>query len=111
MLKTLANQKRLRRRHTVGGTKDFADWEQIIRANAKSNRDNRSAWDRLEPVTNDQELNVNRSLQTWLQGQKERMRTSSPDLMGLTIEERRLSLPDAVMAAEMKMPSLLESQV
>lgn len=28
--KTLANQKRVRRRHTVGGTKDFAGWQETL---------------------------------------------------------------------------------
>ena len=27
--KTLANQRKIKRRHTVGGTKDFAEWEEI----------------------------------------------------------------------------------
>ena len=27
--KTLANQRKIKRRHTVGGSKDFAEWEEI----------------------------------------------------------------------------------
>lgn len=41
--KTLTNQRRIKRRHTVGGTKDFGDWEKIVRSHRsqkgkKSNR-------------------------------------------------------------------------
>ena len=115
-LKTLANQKRVRRRHTVGGTKDFGEWEKIVNnKNAvNANQNKNSAWSQLEPVTNNPLLNVNRSLETWLQTQQ-KIRASSPDLTG-DVDARRLSLPDSMMseqanAPSMHMPSLLESQV
>jgi len=41
--KTLANQRKIKRRHTVGGTKDFAEWEEIYnnqRNNAFEEDDN-----------------------------------------------------------------------
>lgn len=37
-----------------------------------------SAWDRLQPLITDEDLNVDRSLKTWMRS--ERMRTSSPEL-------------------------------
>ena len=37
-----------------------------------------SAWDRLQPLVSDEDLNVDRSLKTWMKS--ERMRTSSPEL-------------------------------
>lgn len=37
-----------------------------------------SAWDRLQPLISDEDLNVDRSLKTWMRS--ERMRTSSPEL-------------------------------
>ena len=41
--KTMNNQKRrIRRRHTVGGTKDFAEWEAIINAENTDKTNNRS---------------------------------------------------------------------
>ena len=37
--KTMNNQKRrIRRRHTVGGTKDFAEWEAVINAENEAKR-------------------------------------------------------------------------
>ena len=41
--KTLANQRKIKRRHTVGGTKDFAEWEEIYnnhRNNVSDDEDN-----------------------------------------------------------------------
>ena len=41
--KTLTNQRRIKRRHTVGGTKDFGEWETIVRShrNHKGKKSNR----------------------------------------------------------------------
>ena len=44
-----------------------------------------SAWDRLQPLVSDEDLNVDRNLKTWMSS--ERMRTSSPELC------RRSALP------------------
>ena len=49
-----------------------------------------SAWDRLQPLISDEDLNVERSLRTWMRS--ERMRTSSPELC------RRSELPTAAVA-------------
>lgn len=93
----------LKRRHTVGGTRDFdkviaqegfiyigqvvdtIDPKVRIRWLAdKSDERNVipaprwSAWDRLQPLVSDEDLNVDRSLKTWMRS--ERMRTSSPEL-------------------------------
>ena len=41
MMKTIANQKsKIRRRHTVGGTKDFAEWERIMEEATAANAEN-----------------------------------------------------------------------
>ena len=61
-----------------------------------------SAWDRLQPLISDEDLNVERSLRTWMRS--ERMRTSSPELC------RRSELPSAgSTAAGQEQPSLVDS--
>jgi len=109
MLKTLANQRRIRRRHTVGGTKDFAGLERVIKR--KMREDGGGDFD------------------AWLRETVASARvTSNPDLVppaaaclaALTTDDpasRRLSLPDTVLAeaavtpAGVPMPALLESKV
>lgn len=49
-----------------------------------------SAWDRLQPLITDEDLNIDRSLKTWMRS--ERMRTSSPELC------RRLETTAAAVA-------------
>jgi len=72
----------IKRRHTVGGTKDLAKWAwlqsggEVSRHQKANNRV--SAWERLQPLVADEKLNTDRSLETWLA--RERIRTSSPDL-------------------------------
>ena len=106
LLKTLANQKRIRRRHTVGGTKDFAEWDAVVREQEEAKKEEEAA--RLE-----------RSLMAYL------LRASSPDLgresnktavrrrravlLRAKDDPRRLSLP--ADGKPLKMPSLLESKV
>ena len=100
----------LKRRHTVGGTRDFdkvrihwlvgtngaanssrhrrrgdnnkdcrQDKEDCDECSAQDNASARwSAWDRLQPLVSDEDLNVDRSLKTWMRS--ERTRTSSPEL-------------------------------
>lgn len=73
----------LKRRHTVGGTRDF---DKVRIRWLADNSDERnvipaprwSAWDRLQPLISDEDLNVDRSLKTWMRS--ERIRTSSPEL-------------------------------
>merc|ERR1712071_617695 len=81
----------LKRRHTVGGTRDFDKVR--IRWLTNNNHNHKddcceeenvaasprwSAWDRLQPLISDEDLNVDRTLKTWMRS--ERMRTSSPEL-------------------------------
>lgn len=71
----------IKRRHTVGGTKDLAKWAwlqsgEVSRNTPRSTR--LSAWERLQPLVADERLNTDRSLEAWLA--HERIRTSSPDL-------------------------------
>merc|ERR1712071_743651 len=82
----------LKRRHTVGGTRDFDKVR--IRSLTNNNHNHKddccceeenvaasprwSAWDRLQPLISDEDLNVDRILKTWMRS--ERMRTSSPEL-------------------------------
>ncbi|XP_042892748.1 rho GTPase-activating protein 21-like isoform X4 [Penaeus japonicus] len=71
----------IKRRHTVGGTKDLAKWAwlhsgEMSRSSPRSTR--LSAWERLQPLVADERLNTDRSLEAWLA--RERIRTSSPDL-------------------------------
>lgn len=71
----------IKRRHTVGGTKDLAKWAWLQSGEATRNspRSTRlSAWERLQPLVADERLNTDRSLEAWLA--RERIRTSSPDL-------------------------------
>ena len=127
--------RRLRRRHTVGGTKDFADIEIIEPtpsseletasghgvdtyddSNIGNGESNPSSYNR-EPVFPNASLyhhsvmmNVDRSLGQWIRRQQ-KIGKSSPDL---SIIGRRLSLPDSVLAASAAFypfTSLLESQV
>lgn len=87
------NNRRIRRRHTVGGTKDFGDG--VV---SGSRRNGHTAWDRLQPLVTDEELNVDRSLGVWLK----RNRPAN----------RRLSLPDsAAVSAALKLPKHMESHV
>ncbi|KAK4297929.1 hypothetical protein Pmani_029687 [Petrolisthes manimaculis] len=72
----------IKRRHTVGGTKDLAKWawvhsgEGSVRNQSRATR--LTAWERLQPMVADERLNTDRSLEAWLA--HERIRTSSPDL-------------------------------
>nr|XP_045597561.1 uncharacterized protein LOC123757768 [Procambarus clarkii] len=71
----------IKRRHTVGGTKDLAKWAWLQSAEVSRNapRSTRlSAWERLQPLVADERLNTDRTLEAWLA--HERIRTSSPDL-------------------------------
>ena len=58
--KTLANQRKIKRRHTVGGTKDFAEWEEIY-----SNQRNNTLGD--EDSNNGTELHLDNQSQYALQ--------------------------------------------
>ena len=129
--------RRLRRRHTVGGTIDFADIE-IIEPNATSELEtvsghgvgmdayddsnngngesNMRSYDRETIFPNASlyhhsvMMNVDRSLGQWIRRQQ-KIGKSSPDL---SLIGRRLSLPDSVLAASAAFypfTSLLESQV
>ncbi|XP_064115539.1 uncharacterized protein LOC135221710 isoform X4 [Macrobrachium nipponense] len=71
----------IKRRHTVGGTKDLAKWAWLQSGEATRNNPRSarlSAWERLQPLVADERLNTDRSLEAWLA--HERIRTSSPDL-------------------------------
>lgn len=71
----------IKRRHTVGGTKDLAKWAWLhsIELSKNALRATRlTAWERLQPLVVDERLNTDRSLEAWLT--HERIRTSSPDL-------------------------------
>lgn len=71
----------IKRRHTVGGTKDLAKWAWLHSVEMSKNalRATRlTAWERLQPLVVDERLNTDRSLEAWLT--HERIRTSSPDL-------------------------------
>ncbi|XP_053654550.2 uncharacterized protein RhoGAP19D isoform X4 [Cherax quadricarinatus] len=71
----------IKRRHTVGGTKDLAKWAWLQSAEASRNAScaiRLSAWERLQPLVADERLNTDRTLEAWLA--HERIRTSSPDL-------------------------------
>ncbi|KAK7073747.1 hypothetical protein SK128_025901 [Halocaridina rubra] len=71
----------VKRRHTVGGTKDLAKlaWLQCGEMTRNVQRSARlSAWECLQPLVADERLNTDRSLEAWLA--RERIRTSSPDL-------------------------------
>lgn len=112
-IKSTRGQRKVRRRHTVGGTKDFAEWEQIL--NNKNLMNQSNVWVELG-------LAVTRNLEAWLQSQEQqqqKIRASSPDLTSSnSVDLRRLSLPDSSFLADatpltscVPMPSLLESQV
>ncbi|XP_050691125.1 uncharacterized protein LOC126982886 isoform X3 [Eriocheir sinensis] len=71
----------IKRRHTVGGTKDLAKWAWLhsVEVSKSALRATRlTAWERLQPLVVDERLNTDRSLEAWLT--HERIRTSSPDL-------------------------------
>jgi len=71
--------RKIKRRHTVGGTKDFTEnlLSKMIEERSKS------SWDRLAPLASSQGLNVQR---------KENCKVDREDR-----EERRLSLPDCAV--------------
>ena len=131
----LNRKRRLQRRHTVGGTKDFADLDFNPGAVDQEHGHQDALHDihnvELIPSSGDHTqddfvipnvqmyhqsvmMNVDKSLGMWIRRQK--MGTSSPDL---SLIGRRLSLPDSVLAnASSFVPfspsattSLLESQV
>lgn len=88
------NNRRIKRRHTVGGTKDFGDG--VVNGARRNN--GHTAWDRLQPLVTDEELNVERSLGVWLKRNKP--------------ASRRLSLPDSTaVSAALKLPKHMESHV
>jgi len=102
MLKTLANQRRIRRRHTVGGTKDFAGWERVLKKKTKG----------------DVDLSLRDALATIATacGSSPNLVPPVSSLVSDDPASRRLSLPDTVMAeaanaANVQLPALLESQV
>ncbi|MGH0164080.1 UNVERIFIED_CONTAM: hypothetical protein FKN15_071332 [Acipenser sinensis] len=70
-------KKKIRRRHTMGGQRDFAElaimnnWKEQEQANEESEL---SAMDRLKPKCNSQDL----SIREWIA--RERFRTSNPDI-------------------------------
>ncbi|XP_046460146.1 rho GTPase-activating protein 21-like isoform X12 [Daphnia pulex] len=104
----------LKRRHTVGGTRDF-DKVRIRWLADKSDERNVipaprwSAWDRLQPLISDEDLNVDRSLKTWMRS--ERIRTSSPELCRrsemacATIINNSLSPPPLTDSQPLEAPS------
>jgi hypothetical protein len=122
--------RRLRRRHTVGGTKDFADFEMPGEGQTTDLETSIMMDDFLEAddteaavqfpmvqVFNSSQyhhsvmMNVDRSLGQWIRRQQ-KVGKSSPDL---SLVGRRLSLPDSVLATAVStfypFTSLLESQV
>ena len=113
--------RKLRRRHTVGGTKDFAELDLEVQGRDQSadepsppSHEEYLVDNLFHPALNSSQyhhsvmLNVDRSLGQWIRRQK--IGKSSPDL---SIIGRRLSLPDSVLAAAFQpfTTSLLESQV
>ena len=72
-----SRNRRIKRRHTVGGTKDFT--ENIL---SKINQEKcKSSWDRLAPIISNHQLAAEAMMEHWSQDRDEK-------------EERRLSLPD-----------------
>ena len=79
-----SRNRRIKRRHTVGGTKDFTE---TILSKLNSGEEERvsskSSWDRLGPVISSQDLGVvGRGVGGWEGGDEER-RLSLPDCGGL----------------------------
>ncbi|XP_023932057.1 rho GTPase-activating protein 21 isoform X1 [Lingula anatina] len=70
--------KKLRRRHTVGGVKDVDHFRAIVTSLGQSEPSKQSAWERLQPRDRDTGEEDDRNLQTWLA--RERLRTSATDL-------------------------------
>uniref|UniRef100_T1J8D5 Rho GTPase-activating protein 21 n=1 Tax=Strigamia maritima TaxID=126957 RepID=T1J8D5_STRMM len=101
----------VKRRHTVGGTKDFEHFRSVLNGTARKSAQ-KSAWERLRPET-DENQSRERNIKSWLQ--RERLRTSSPDLSaqklfgestrpdefieGLKNQQRRISFPDIRLAS------------
>lgn len=113
-MKKRPHNRRLRRRHTVGGTKDFADIElpasepELEEIPLQSNEN--VEFHQLSQYHHSVMMNVDKSLGQWIRRQQ-KMGKSSPDL---SLIGRRLSLPDSVLAnsaAFYPFTSLLESQV
>ena len=117
-----SHRNAIKRRHTVGGTKDLAKlaWLQLIGASQYNELSamiqnistdtattSLSAWEHLQPLISDSKLNTDRSLEAWVT--RERMRTSSPDLTRLLalvlppcvnereVLHRRLSVRESVL--------------
>ena len=134
LLKTLANQRRIRRRHTVGGTKDFGDYEDSVHdADAEEEEDSGV----VHIVDDDFPDRADAAEAVWARGRRRQQQRrfmrqqrrltaaskgcgggsgnnscSSPDLSEGEVDTRRLSLPDSVMVeTALRLPSLLESQV
>lgn len=110
--KVRSRNRRLRRRHTVGGTKDFVDVEAATEAAIEDQPRMSSQEGLLDLQPSNYHytvmMNVDRSLGQWIRRQQ-KIGKSSPDL---SIIGRRLSLPDTVLANSAAFyPSLLESQV
>ena len=112
--KVRLRNRRLRRRHTVGGTKDF-----VVDPPAEANDSDEAVEvdNKTEDILDLQPsnyhytvmMNVDRSLGQWIRRSQQKIGKSSPDL---SIIGRRLSLPDTVLANSAAFyPSLLESQV
>lgn len=128
----------LKRRHTVGGTRDFDkvildfdNWQvasvyvytiepkvRIRWLADKSDEKNVipaprwSAWDRLQPLISDEDLNVDRSLKTWMRS--ERMRTSSPELCrrsetASTVSPNTLLTPGSVVGQSLETSSSIQA--
>jgi hypothetical protein len=70
-----SRNRRIKRRHTVGGTKDFTE-NILSKLNGEERASSKSSWDRLAPLIWSEDLMARRPLD-WEEG-----------------EERRLSLPD-----------------
>ncbi|XP_071958724.1 rho GTPase-activating protein 23-like isoform X2 [Antedon mediterranea] len=93
-----------RRRHTVGGNKDFPDFNKIMEY---SNRENlnvskRSAMDQLKPST----LKP-KDLTTWIE--QERLRNSSPNLANTAAEEKKRKRQEKIIRRRSSPADLLAS--
>lgn len=75
-----------KRRHTVGGTDDLEHFKALVSITQQKDDVQISAWDQLQPAVKDRDGSESRSMFSWLQ--KERLRTSSPDLSQQTTKEK-----------------------
>lgn len=110
-LRKSSHLRNLKRRHTVGGTKDFEKFRLLV--GSQFDRQDpvpatsqamtaSSAWERLRPAVPSEE----RSMKSWLR--RERLRTSSPDLHGHVVVVQSVA-PKMVPSA--KGPDLMDVDV